>query len=283
MLKEMFREIQEILGDSYGLFREFDTHSAYSAETLEKYQNVGVLYVNDGNPNFIPDGASMTINYTLSLLMRIPEGQNTSDLTVEPLQGLSSELTGEIYSEGTKWRYVLNVGLPQSDGFVQVMGNGAQYINYDIPILAIVVSGVALSDNSKINVSMSVDGTSYSGALSAVVSAVEVPEVQMESAVFAQSATSGGVTYNAGEIESMPIAKGWSLRVIKLFRRDDPLDKALLNVARNTPGTAITLSYAMGDETAKSRVCYIHDVTVSNEKGQTVVFAFTLSQAMRPV
>lgn len=283
MLQEMFREIQALLGDSYGLFREFDAHSAYSAETLARYQHVGVLYVNDGNPNFIPDGASMTIDYTLSLLMRIPEGQNTSDLTVEPLQGLSNKMTGEIYTEGTKWQYVLNVGLPHSDGGVQVLGDGAQYINYDIPILAVVVSGVALSDNSNISVALTVDDIDYSGALSAVVTATEVPAVQMETAVFVNDVTSGTVTYHGGELESMPIAKGWSLNVIKLYKPKSPLDKKLLEVARNAPATPIMLTYAMGDETAKSRVCYIHDVTISNEKGQAVVFSFTLSQAMRPV
>lgn len=279
MLNAMFREIQEILGADYGLFREFNPKSLYSDELLARYKHIGALYLNNGNPNFIPDGASMTLYYTLFLAMRVPQGQNTSDLTVDPLAALSKEMTGKLYAEGVEWKYVLNVGLPYSDGVLNAGADGAQFITYEIPITAVVASGVLLTNNAKAQ--LTIDTTT--AFLKSVVSIVEVPSVQLENAVFVNDKTVDNVTYKGGETESLPIAKGWSLRVIKLYRPDEAIDVKIKNTARNAPETPITVNYQMGDELATSHVCYVHDVTFSNENGQAVVLSFTLSTAMRPV
>lgn len=277
MLNEMFKEIAEILGDEYGLFREFNPNSMFTDEMLDKYKHLGVLYLNDGNPNFIPDAASMTINYTLTLCMRVEVGQNTAAMTVDPLERLSAEMTGNVYSEGKKWTYVLNVGLPQSDGVLNV-GAGVQFVHYDIPITAVVASGVLLSNNSKITVTVNDTAT----PLKAVVSAVEVPETQLESAVFVNDYVLTSYTYKAGAIESTPVAKGWALRVIKLYNPSDAADKYLRAQSLSDTPEELKITYAMGDETATAHRCYISECTFSNEQGQAVIMSFTLTSAMRP-
>lgn len=278
MLNEMYREIAEILGHEYGLFREFNPNSMFSAENLEKYKHLGVLYVNDGNPNFIPDGASMTISYTLSLCMRVETGQNTSDLTVNPLEKLSTEMTGNVYSEGKLWKYVLNVGLPQGDGIMNV-GAGVQFVHYDIPITAIVVSGLLLSNNTKIELLL---GSQYN-ALKAVVTATEIPEVQVENAAFVNDYTDTDYTYKAAQIESVVVASGWGLHVVKLYNPNNNADKSIRNNALTNPSKVYTLRYAMGDETPVVRKVIVSDCTFSNENGQPVVMSFTFSSAMRPL
>lgn len=71
MLNAMFTKIQTILGDEYGLFREFNPHVWNNQEILDKYKNIGVLYVSNGNFNKLPGGEMMEINYKLELFMRM--------------------------------------------------------------------------------------------------------------------------------------------------------------------------------------------------------------------
>lgn len=276
MLNEMFGEIQSILGDGYGLFQEFAPKSILSNEYWDKYKNLGVLYVNDGTPNFIPDGASMTIDYTLSLLMRIENGVNTSDLIVEPLEKLSSAMTGILYTEKETWKYMLNVGLPTTDGEIHV-GSGFQFITYDIPITAIVASGVLLTDTTK-KIKISIGTTS--DYLKGVITCTEMPSAELESAIFLNSGTLLGETSNS--VESLVVARGWGLHITKLYRPDDPIDKALRSEALQvTSDNIISVEYAMGNESPITRNCIISDVTFANEKGQAVIMSFTLSKKMR--
>lgn len=276
MLKAMAKEIQEILGNDYAMYVEFNPKSIYGDETLEKYKNIAVLYLNNGNPNFVPDCASMTLYYTLVLYMRIPEGQNTADMTVDPLEKLNKEMTGKLYTENATWNYVLNVGLPTSDGDLK-LGGDTQFIIYEVPITAIVTSGVLLTNFTK-KIKISIGTTS--DFLKGVITCTETPTSELESAIFLNSGTLLGETANA--VESLVVARGWGLHITKLYRPDDPIDKALRSEALLvTSDNIISVQYAMGNESPITRNCIISDVTFANEKGQAVIMSFTLSKAMR--
>ena len=274
MLKAMGQEIQAILGDEYGLFNEFNPQSLYSDELLERYKHIGVLYLDNGNPNFVPDCASMTLYYTLVLYMRIPEGQKTSDMTVQPLEKLNSEMTGKLYAENAEWKYVLNIGLPTSDGTLQAGGN-VQFMVYNVPITAIVASGVLLTDNTKIKLSFT---SGASGFLKGVITCTEVPIIQTESAAFFPQ---GNVSNATGEVESLVVGRGWGLQISKLYNPDDAVDVAIRKEARHPSANKITVSYAMGDEQPEIHYCIISEATFSNEKGQAVIMTFTLTDGMR--
>lgn len=276
MLKAMAKEIQEILGNDYAMYVEFNPKSIYGDETLEKYKNIAVLYLNNGNPNFVPDCASMTLYYTLVLYMRIPEGQNTADMTVDPLEKLNKEMTGKLYTENATWNYVLNVGLPTSDGDLK-LGGDAQFIIYEVPITAIVTSGVLLTNFTK-KIKISIGTTS--DFLKGVITCTETPTSELESAIFLNSGTLLGETANS--VESLVVARGWGLHITKLYRPDDPIDVALRSEALLvTSDNIISVEYAMGNESPITRNCIISDVTFANEKGQAVIMSFTLSKAMR--
>lgn len=276
MLKAMAKEIQEILGNDYAMYVEFNPKSIYGDETLEKYKNIAVLYLNNGNPNFVPDCASMTLYYTLVLYMRIPERQNTADMTVDPLEKLNKEMTGKLYTENATWNYVLNVGLPTSDGDLK-LGGDARFIIYEVPITAIVTSGVLLTNFTK-KIKISIGTTS--DFLKGVITCTETPTSELESAIFLNSGALLGETANA--VESLVVARGWGLHITKLYRPDDPIDKALRSEALLvTSDNIISVQYAMGNESPITRNCIISDVTFANEKGQAVIMSFTLSKAMR--
>jgi len=275
MLKAMEQEIREILGSDYALFSEFNPQSHYSDEMLKKYKHIGVLYLDNGNPNFVPDSASMTLYYTLVLYMRIPEGQNTSALTVNPLEKLNDEMTGKLYTENGTWNYVLNVGLPTSDGIAHPDGD-CQRIAYNVPITAIVTSGVLLTDNTKINVG--IYGTE-AAFLKGVITCTEVPTIETESAIFLNAGQLLGEESNA--VESVVVAHGWGLHISKLYRPDDPIDVAIRAQALHPTDNKFSVQYAMGDESPVTRNCIVSDVTFANEKGQAVIMSFTFSTAMR--
>lgn len=275
MLKAMAKEIQEILGNDYAMYVEFNPKSIYGDETLEKYKNIAVLYLNNGNPNFVPDCASMTLYYTLVLYMRIPEGQNTADMTVDPLEKLNKEMTGKLYTENATWNYVLNVGLPTSDGDLK-LGGDAQFIIYEVPITAIVTSGVLLTDNTKIKVG--IYGTE-AAFLQGVITCTEVPTIETESAIFLNAGQLFGEQANA--VESIVVAHGWGLHISKLYRPNDPIDVAIRAQALNPTDNKFSVQYAMGNESPVTRNCIVSDVTFANEKGQAVIMSFMFSTGMR--
>ena len=156
MLNAMFKEIQSRLGDEVGLFREFNPQPWRVKEYREKYKNLGVLYVNNGNLNKMPGGAMMDVSYTLELFMQVPETYNNSDPIVLPLENLATGVTGEIYADdGSGYQFILDVGLPTSDGTLRP-GQDCNYVSYVLPITAVFTNGIALSDNNSIE--FTIDG-----------------------------------------------------------------------------------------------------------------------------
>lgn len=283
MLKAMFEEIQSRLGRDYGLFQEFNPQVFRSEEYLARYKNVGVLYINNGNLGKLPNAAKMDISYTLELFMRIEESYVTSDMVTKDLEDLATGTTGHIYPDGVDTQFVLDTGLPTSDGAV-VEGLGEyNYIRYEVPIQVTFTQGVALSDTGKVSVTIG----DVTETLQSVISVVEVPQTQLDTVSFVSKYTDDSGTtpyeYKAMENESYVMAHNWSIEITKLFRPNS-IDEQLRDLILDSPQEMFTITYQSGDfDTAHTYRVIAHNCTFSNELGQPILMTLRCSSAMRGI
>lgn len=286
MLNAMFKEFQRLLNEgeaTYGLFNEFNTQPWRVAEYREKYDNLGVLYINNGNLNKLPDGAMMEISYTLELIMKVDENFNNSTPVVLPLENFATGTTGIIYTDndGSGAQYVLDTGLPTSDGAL-IESEDCNYIRYQVPISVVFTNGVALSDNN--NIVLTIDDTEYL-ALKSVISFVEAPQTQLETSVFVDGYTAPDfIAYKAMQNESFIMATAWNAQINKLYRPDQAVDVALRKLILDTPRKAVTVKYKASDsDEVRTRKVILHDCAFTNELGQATYLTINMSTAMRGV
>lgn len=286
MLNAMFREFQRLLNDgdtTCGLFNEFNTQPWRAAEYREKFDNLGVLYINNGNLNKLPDGAMMEISYTLELFMKVDENFNNSTPVVLPLENFATGTTGTIYTDndGSMAQYVLDTGLPTSDGALIECGD-CNYIRYQVPIGVVFTNGVALSDNN--NIVLTIDGTQYP-ALKSVISFVEAPQAQPETSVFVNTYMFPDyISYKAMQNESFIVATSWNAQINKLYRPDQAVDVALRKLILDNPRKVVTVKYKASDsDEERTRKVILHDCAFTNELGQATCLTINMSTAMRGV
>lgn len=279
MLNAMFNEIKELLGDEYGLVKEFNPHDTRFIEQMNTYDNIGTLYVNNGSLGFIPDGAKMTIYYTLELFIRVKQGINTSDVVVEPLNNLAKAMTGVVYSEMGGYQYVLDLGLPSSDGVLVNGIDGDKFVRYEIPITAILTQGTTLEEPAQ-KITLSYNDEEYT--LKGVLSCVKLYTNETENAVFFGDKTQGAIQFKAGTTECEVVSQSLGYQISKLFRNDDT-DKMLLEVQKNSVlGATVTVTDLSGEtaEHTKMKVINLQRIT---QRGQPVLLQFSLVPAMRPL
>lgn len=289
MLNAMFKEFQRLLNEgktTCGLFSEFNTQPWRVAEWREKYDNLGVLYINNGNLNKLPDGAMMEISYTLELFMRVDDNFNNSQPIVLQLQNLATGTTGTIYTEnedGSGAQYILDTGLPTSDGAL-IESADCNYIRFQLPISVVFTNGIALSDNN--NIVLTIGGKEYP-ALKSVLSFVEAPQTQLETSVFVDGYTimmPDLITYKPMQNESFITATGWNAQINKLFRPDQEVDVELRKLILDNPRQTVMIKYkAAGDDKERTHNAILHDCTFTNELGQATYLTINLSTAMRAV
>lgn len=269
MLKAMFKEIQELLGDEYALFSEFNPKVFESEKILSKYKNLGVLYVNNGNLGKLPDGAMMEIDYTLDLFMQVADTVNVSDVIVAPLEALATGTTGNIMTNnGAEGTFFLNTGLPTSDGTIWEGVGDRNYVRYELPISVIFTNGIDIADNKGIIIS--IDGNSYE--LKSVLSVVEAPQTQLETSTFINA--SGGNP--AMQNECIVVASNWSIQINKVYRPQDDAD--IRQCIIGTPNKVASITYK-----GITHQVIFHDCTFASELGQVEVMTINASTAMRGV
>lgn len=267
MLKAMFKEIQSLLGNEYGLFSEFNPKIFKSEEILAKYKNIGVLYVNNGNLGKLPDGAMMEINYTLDLFMRVEDTLNVSDVIVDTLNRLATGTTGTVMANnGAEGQFFLDTGLPSSDGAVTEGINDCNYIRYELPISVVFTKDISIADNKGILVT--IDGVQQE--LASVLSVVEVPQTKLETSVFVND----WGDYSAMQNESMVVSSNWSIQINKLYRANE--DSAIRSCIITAPNKVVTITYK-----GIAHKVIFHDCTFASELGQAEVMTINASTAMR--
>lgn len=282
MLNALFNEIASRLGDKYALYKEFNPAVFQNEEILSTYKNVGVLFVNNGNLGKLPDSAMMDISYTLELFMRVNDTVVLSDVITEDLVGLATGTTGKIVTQASPdtppitTQVIFDTGFPTSDGNILYGDDGNNWIRYEVPISVVLTNDVALSKLD--DISITIGGTSY--LLKSVLSAVEVPQTQLETVSFTNAVTQNGVTYPAMQNESFVVAYGWGMQIIKLYRPAE--DAAIKNAFTNNPMQPVTITIGNG-ENAESHTVVFHDCNVAKELGQAVVMTINVSTAMRSV
>ena len=280
MLNAMFKEFQNILGDEYGLFREFNPQPWRNKELRQKYKNLGVLYITNGNLGRLPDGALMQISYTLELFMRVPESFALSDPILLPLDKFATGTTGIIKApqiDGIEYQYILDTGLPTSDGAL-IPGDDYNYIRFEIPISAVFTNGVFLANNG--NITLTIDKVDYT--LKGVISFTEIPQTQLETNTFLNATSGDGTDYPAMQNETLIVATGWSAKISKLYCNDQT-DKALRKLLVDTPRKELLISYSNGNENVRKRKVIAHNCVFANELGQVAYMEINLSTAMRKV
>ena len=275
MLKAMLREFESLLNDNdkgvtFGLFDEFNTQPWRIPELREKFDNLGVLYIDNGDLNSLPDGALMNISYTLDLFMKVKETYNSSAPVVLPLQNLATGVTGVIYPEsGGTAEYFLDVGLPSGDGAL-IEGGDCNYIHYQLPVTVVFTKGVSLNDNKGIIVTIG----DTSGELKGVLSFTEAPQTQLETSVFVNAYGQMPAMQN----ETMIVSTGWNAQISKLFYPDDAVDAALYALTTSNPRQKFTVTYNGVQHTVIA-----HDCVLAHELGQVTYWTINLSTAMRSV
>ena len=292
MLKAMFKELQARLnaGDqTFGLFDEFNTQPWRVAEWCKKYDNLGVLYVENGDLRKLPDGALMIISYKLELFMRVEDNFSTASNIVLPLQNIATGTTGVIFTENEnsqKVQFVLDTGLPTTDGTL-IEGENCYYVRYIMPINVVFAKGIALSDTGSIKIAFPNDDTAYT--LQSVISFTEMPQTQVETNVFVNSETINGVTYPAMQNESIIVATGWNAQITKLFRPDDVVDQKLREIIMHNPRAKVKVytkkynSDNLADDVYESHDVILHNCIFTNELSQAVYLVINMSTGMREV
>ena len=286
MLNAMFNEIKELLGDEYGLVKEFNPHDTRFIEQMNTYDNIGTLYVNNGSLGFIPDGAKMTIYYTLELFIRVKQGINTSDVVVEPLNNLAKGMTGELYTETGGYKYLLDLGLPSSDGLLVNGIDGDKFVRYEIPITAIVTQGVTLEEPSaQLGFSQkNADGTFTDlGQMKGVLSLTTIFTDELENAVFFDTKTvSANEVYAAERTESVSVARTIGYQVSKLYRDEGiaAIDNVLISAEQTGESLRVTDVSLTPPQSTMMKVVNMQRIS---QRGQPVLLTFQLVKAMRPV
>lgn len=140
------RELQDILNNNpknttYGIFNEYDIHQDHIVDDLNRYDNLGVLYVNYGSLQLLEGNSGMTGTIRLELLMGVKDGYTSSTPVTEPLYSLMESSNGRLKTmiADKDYSYVMNVHLPTSDGVVEFGDSTYKYVRHNI-IIDITVS-----------------------------------------------------------------------------------------------------------------------------------------------
>lgn len=277
MLNAMFEEIASRLGDKYALFKEFSPEIFQHQEILSKYKNVGVLYVNNGNLGKLPDSAMMEVSYTLELFMRVQDSVVISDVITADLVALATGTTGLLVTktaDGTEeqTQFVMDTGLPTSDGNVLSGGDNCNWIRYEVPISVVFTRNVEISNLS--GISITIGAKVY--PLKSVLSAVEVPQTQLETVSFVNSVTQSGVTFPAMQNESAVAAYNWGMQIIKLYRPKEDADIKAAFTDNPMQPVVVTVD-------GVSHTVVFTNCNVAKELGQAVVMTINVTTAMRSV
>lgn len=285
MLQAMFREIQQALGDRYGLFEEFAPRIFQNEEILARYDNIGVLYITNGDFGSLPDGSKMEISYTLALFMQVKDTYPTSEAVTRDLYKFATGTTGELIvneEEGKRVSYFINASAPTSDGVIYSGKGDRNYVLFEVGLDVMFTKDIAISDTGKVTVTIGGVGA----PLKSVISVVEIPQTQVETVAFVSDYTDTSGTkpykYDAMENESYVAANNWSIEIVKLFRPNDTVDQQLRELILDHPKEAFTITYQAGDwDTPHTYRVIAHDCTFSNELGQPILTTIRCSTALR--
>lgn len=259
------RQIQATLnesGGSYLIKSEMDTQQAKLGEYLEQFDNVGVLYVNYGTLNILPNDKGATGTVMLDLFMRVKDGATTITPITTPLYALQNKSNGIIQGDST-YSYVMNFHFPASDGVLYSFDTLDKFVKYTMTIDVTVTKDLLLGNIFRIQIWHDGQWTELDGLISTVLT----PNVQLN--------TVGKI--NALKYASKATLQKWGMQVTcllmgnalhnEIYENCDNLDKVW------------QVRYSKDGATFKEKSCVMSDTAFSFEKGVFSRMAFVLTEA----
>lgn len=219
MFNKIVYELQAILNESgkeFAVFGNFMLDQEQGDALLDKYENVGVLYVNYGALRLMSGNKGLTGSMQLDLIMGIDDGTKTDEVIQAPLQALMSRTNGVLVDDDT-YNYVLVYHLPTTNGDVKYTSGGKKFVVYSLPIDIYLTSGLIMGESVEIKL----DGA----IINNVVNCTIAPSVQTE----ARTQTNTNKTVVDG------LSSAWGMQLTIMFAPNDATHKALYQAIVENP------------------------------------------------
>lgn len=283
------RELQSILNNNpknitYGIFNEYDLQQDHIVNDLNRYDNLGVLYVNYGSLQLLEGNSGMTGTIRLELLMGIKEGYTNSTPVTEPLYSLMENANGRLKTlvdgDSKNYSYVMNVHLPTSDGIVE-FGDGAyRYVRNNI-VIDITVSSDFILGNL-FDLQFYNDNTGFWESFPNMTLFLITPNKQLSTMPFIKTETG----QDDDRFTSFATQRLWGASVQAIFTPSNAIHQSIYNNAedldkiykiRYTYKGASANPSVYGDFMQKTAI--VNDVAINAQKGTFVLLQFNMSEA----
>lgn len=281
------KELQDILNNNpknttYGIFNEYDLHQDHIVDDLNRYDNLGVLYVNYGSLQLLEGNSGMTGTIRLELLMGVKDGYTSSTPVTEPLYSLMESSNGKLKTmiADKDYSYVMNVHLPTSDGVVEFGDGLYKYVRHNIVIDITVSSDFILGnlfDLQFFNTNTQM-WQSFPNMTMFLIS----PNKQLSTMPFIE--TESGE--DDDRFTSFATQKVWGASVQSVFTPTNAIHADIYANAENLEKTyQIRYTYkgasanpsVVGDYVTKTVI--VNDVAINAQKGVFVTLQFTMAEA----
>lgn len=230
MFNRIVYELQEILNESgkeFVVLPNYVLDAEQGDALINKYENVGVLYVNYGALRLMTGNKGLTGSMQLDLLMCVEDGVKTDEIIQAPLQALMGRTNGFLTDveaqpdapewEQTGYNYILSYHVPTTNGDVQYTSEGKKYIIYNLPIDIFLTRDLLMGDSVKVWL----DGQLLTNLLNYTIA----PSVQVE----------GKTMVNTNKTVVDALSSTWGMQLSLLFNPNDATHKAIYQSIIDTP------------------------------------------------
>lgn len=231
MFNSIVYELQNILNESgkeFVVFPNYVLDAAQGDELINKYENVGILYVNYGALRLMTGNKGMTGSMQLDLIMEVEDGVKMDEIVQRPLQALMSHTNGKIMEiEGKEdgeldwekegYNYVLVYHLPTTNGDVKYTSGGKKFVVYSLLIDVYLTSGLIMGESVEIKL----DGATINN----IVNCTIAPSVQVEPRTM--------LNHNKTVVDGLSSA--WGIQFTIMFAPNDATHKALYQAIVENP------------------------------------------------
>ena len=265
MFDALRREIQDILGENFAVFFEYNTNQETNEAILNEYKNVAVLYVNYGDLKLLEGNQGLTGALQLELLLSVKEGAQLESVVSAPLYNLINKQNGKIEGEGGPWTYVLNYHAPTSTGEIHTTTEGVDYVVYSLPMDVTVTATLMLGEQFELQVWHNKEWKTLNNYVRMVLN----PKVTLNP----YTLVNGNVT------KSSATAKVWGARIDFFFDIKDPLHKDIYKVLDRDPETVWKIRYSVAGDDYTERTVLFFDSNLTFERGQFTVSNINMCEA----
>ena len=245
MFNSIVYELQNILNESgkeFVVFPNYVLDAAQGDAIIDKYANVGILYVNYGALRLMTGNKGLTGSMQLDLIMEVEDGVKTDEIIQAPLQALMSSTNGELKEvetrpdepewEQTGYNYILSYHVPTTTGDINYTSEGKKYIVYSLPIDIFLTKGLLMGDS--VPVKLQVDNEFVK--IENLVNYTIAPSVQVE----------GKTMVNTNKTVVDALSSTWGMQLAILFDPSNELHKLIYESIIDNPFKVWTIEIEDG-------------------------------------